>query len=108
MRLPRFLLDREVVIEGLAGTTGMGSTLADPVRRAASVDEAAKLSIDQRPDSDTLGQQITTAATVIVQLENYAAPGSFITLPDGERRQVANARKHQHRDAPNHAEMRVV
>jgi len=105
MRIPARVLDRRLEGAPLEGTTFRGSTLADFAPFQAVVDERATLRVDQRPDSDTAGQEVTVTVQVIGQLESYLAPGSRIRLDDGRVLSVVNAGKHSHRDGPSSAEM---
>jgi len=103
-RLPRALLGETVQVAELAGTGARaGQTYGAPANRAAHVERRARIVIDDRPDSQTRGQEVVSTATVITQLEHHAAPGSRITV-DGTVRQVIASAGHRHRLAPQHAE----
>lgn len=103
-RLPRALLEAEVSIAALAGTSARaGQTYADPITRRAHVERRTRLVVDDRPDSETRGQEVTATVLVVTQVDDYAAPGSRITV-DGVALQVIMAAPHRHPRAPQHAE----
>lgn len=103
-RLPSALLETTVQIAALAGTTGRGGqAYAEPVARRAHVEETVRLVIDERPDSETRGQEIAASTTVITQLDAYAGPGSRVTVY-GRTLEVVAAARRVHSRAPSHAE----
>lgn len=103
-RLPAALLEASVTIAELAGTgSRVGQQYGEPVTRRAHVEHRARLVIDDRPDSETRGQEVTATALVVTQVEHYAAPGSRVTV-DGKSLQIITAAAHRHPRAPQHAE----
>lgn len=76
--LPGWLLRHEVTIQALTGADGYGvETYADAVPVSAFVDNVTNRV--RGPGGD----EVASPATVYVQRDTVAPPGSLVTLPDG-------------------------
>jgi hypothetical protein len=103
-------IDVEPILEvGSSVGRKFGDTLEDV---HAIVVDKRKLVVDQRVDSDTKGQQIMASTHVLVQPEDYAPPGSKVTVWKGtpmSRIGVVVATAYaEHSIAPSSAQMWLV
>lgn len=113
MRLPTRFLPHTVTLEAYTGPNPRGGrAYADPVDVAALVVAKASRRIDDRPSSETAGQEIATSAHIVVQPEHYVPPGSRVTIHAGtpaERVvQVVAAGYYRHPQAPESAQLWTV
>jgi hypothetical protein len=88
---------------------GMGAERTD---RPAIVDPKVSEVIDGREDSSTRGTVIKSSTLVMMQPEDYAAPGSDIRVQAGTPAErvgkVVAAALYDHPDSPEHSEMWLV
>lgn len=101
------MLPHRVGLRAMTGYNASGAVHAAAVTRPAHVEEKASLRIDERTGSETAGTEITMGVRVIVQLEDYRAPGSLVEW-NGRTLTVANAARFEHPYAPSHADLGCV
>lgn len=80
------------------------------VDRPAYVEDKQRLVTDQRPNSETFGQEITATTFVVVLPEDDMLPGAEVTVHKGSIRKrtsqvVASAKFDYNKRTPNHIEL---
>lgn len=112
MRIPNRFLPHRVTVEPYAPLGGGRKWEAAGAPIRAQVEDTRKMVVDQRPDSDSIGQAVMAATRVITHRENWATPGSRVTIWAGTPREqkliILNASYYEHNIAPNSAELWLV
>lgn len=113
MRLPARYLPNTVTLEAYTGPAPRGGrAYAEPVEVAALVVAKASRRIDDRPSSETAGQEIATSAHIVLQTEHYVPPGSRVLIHAGTPAealvQVVAAGYYRHPNAPESAQLWTV
>jgi hypothetical protein len=109
MRIPAYVLEHTVDIERPTEYgTSYGPTFEAVVEDvAALVVDKSELVIDGRSEGETYGQQVLSTAQVLMQPEDYVAPGGRITVDKGtpmqRRLAVVAAARLEHTIAPSQA-----
>lgn len=110
MRLPERDLPHRPTLHGIGRVAGDGTKTYQAGRAVpALVIMTETLVRDERPDSPTKGDEITTSATLITNLENYVPPGSLVDIlqgtPAARKVEVVAAHYNDHPIAPSSAKL---
>lgn len=113
VRIPDRFLPNTVTLEAYTGPQPRGGReYGAPFTARAVVVAKSSRRIDDRPNSETNGQEVTTSAHIVVHRENYVPPGSRVTIhagtPAEQVVQVAAAGYYSHPNAPESAQLWTV
>jgi len=105
MRIPARYFPHQVTTEAVDPMGGGRRWKPAKTGVRALVAPSDALIIDQRPDAESVGQQIVANTQVIVQPESYVGPGARVTIwPGTARERVLSAARvdtYDHDIAPN-------
>lgn len=91
--------------EGAEGDV-WGTTRTD---RPAYVEQKTRLVVDQRPGSDTFGQEVEAAAFIVLLLEDDTLPRSKVKVAAGTPREreseVIRSDRYEYPGTPSHIEL---
>lgn len=88
MRIPNRYLPHKVTIEPYDPMGGGRRFLPARPGIMALTAPKAQLVVDQRPDSESVGQMVQTSTMVIVQPEQWTTPGGRVTIWPGTEREA--------------------
>ena len=114
MRIPDSVLEHRIAVRRrqAVGSSSGPRYDAEVTGVHALVVDKAELVLDARRDSETRGQQILSSSQVLVQPEDYVAPGSLVTVWKGKpmerTAEVVASAYLEHSKAPSQAQMWLV
>lgn len=112
MRIPARYFPHQVTIEAPDPMGGGRRWLTPRPGVAALVAPSDALIVDQRPDAESVGQQIVANSQVILQPESWTDPGARVTIWPGTPRErvlsAARVETYDHDIAPNSVVMWLV
>lgn len=107
MRIPDYYLEHRVTLKPIRDVGSSTGALFHPEIRnvKALIADKRTTVVDQRPASETRGEEIIVSGQVVMQKESYVKPGSLVTIwggtPMEREAEVVAATYADHKRAPS-------